>query len=120
AERRDEVLVLLVGRIAVIPPEFARRQAFAFGKLEANARGKRESFGINARSDFEFDDAWKAEFERAEGHVHSVTGHVTEGACAEVIPTAPGEGVINAAFEGPKGSRAEPQIPVHIFWNLVF
>src|SRR5207247_8165258 len=89
-------------------------------EVEAYARGQRECLGIDARSHFEFDRRGKTQFERAEGHVDRVTRHVAERARAEVIPTAPGEIVIDTFLERAKWSRAEPEIPIHICRHLVF
>src|SRR5437867_2840218 len=42
-------------RIAVIPPELARRQTLTFREIEANPRGERKRLGIDAGRELEFD-----------------------------------------------------------------
>src|SRR4029079_15467851 len=47
---------------------------------------------------------------------HDVTGHVTQGAGAEVPPAAPGEGAIGGVI-GTLRRGSEPQVPGDVGWD---
>ncbi len=51
------------------------------------------------------------------GHVHGVTGHVAQGAGAEIPPAAPGEGMIAVGI-GPLRRGAEPEVPLQVLAGI--
>ena len=98
--------------VSFVPPEFERRKSFALGEVKADSRSERVGFVVNARRHFAFDLGGVAELKRAEGHVDSVAGHVTEGAGAEIAPAAPFEVMVEAVDVRTHLGRPNPGIPV--------
>src|SRR5947208_3263790 len=89
-----------LGISAVIPRECQRDEALSRGKFESDFGLERVSLLVDAgRLRLNFDRV--SELERAEGHIGGVAGHVAQCAGAEILPTAPGKGVIHGALSAP-------------------
>ena len=119
-----------LGRIllAVVPGHLARGQldplvehdGRAFGEVVFEDRVLRIALVLDdSRGRLDVDRDRIEEFQRHDGHVGRMAGHVAQGAGPEIEPAAPFEGMIDAGDVGPLRRGAEEQVPVNVFRNRV-